>query len=126
MRFFISVGLALLFAAACNRASEIPIFYTLPNFSLIDQNGSRVTLHDLAGKVWVADFIFTNCGGTCPLMTEKMLKLQEALSPDSHLVSFTVDPTRDTPRVLAAYAEEHSADRDRWLFLTGDKEALYD
>jgi protein SCO1/2 len=126
MRFCISIGLALLFAAACNRASEIPIFYTLPNFSLIDQNGSRVTLHDLAGKVWVADFIFTSCGGTCPLMTEKMRKLQDALPPAVHFVSFTVDPARDTSKVLSAYAAEHGANRERWSFLTGDKQDLFD
>ena len=112
--------------AACHRSPDIPSYYPLPEFSLTDQTGKAVTLHDLTGKVWVADFIFTNCGGTCPLMTDKMRKLQEALPPDIHLVSFTVDPSRDTPKVLAAYAQEHSANRDRWLFLTGDKEALYD
>src|SRR5207245_2790095 len=53
-------------------------------------------------------------------------KRQEPLPTNIHLVSFTVDPSRDTPKVLAAYAQEHSANRDRWLFLTGDKEALYD
>src|ERR1700756_190525 len=126
MQRCICIVLALISLAACARQSEIPVFYTLPDFSLIDQNGNRVTLHDLAGKVWVADFIFTNCGGTCPLMTDKMRKLQEALPPDIYFVSFTVDPTRDTPKVLAAYAEEHRADRGRWMFLTGDKEALYD
>ena len=126
MRVCISAGLALLFAAACNRESEIPIFYTLPNFSLIDQNGSRVTLNDLAGKVWIADFIFTSCGGTCPLMTEKMRKLQDALPPAVHFVSFTVDPARDTSKVLAAYAAEHDANRERWSFLTGDKQDLFD
>jgi protein SCO1/2 len=110
---------------ACSREINLPTHYPLPDFSLTDQTGTPVTLRDLAGKVWVADFIFTNCGGTCPLMTEKMRKLQEALPPDIYLVSFTVDPTRDTPKVLAAYAEEHSAGRDRWLFLTGSKEALY-
>jgi protein SCO1/2 len=111
---------------ACSKASNLPSYYPLPDFALTDQTGKAVTLHDLSGKVWVADFIFTNCGGTCPLMTEKMRKLQQALPPEIHLVSFTVDPGRDTPKVLAAYAEEHAANHDRWLFLTGDKQALYD
>ena len=59
-------------------------------------------------------------------MTQEMRKLQDALPPEIRLVSFTVDPTRDTPRVLAAYAQEHAATNERWLFLTGDKQALYD
>jgi protein SCO1/2 len=126
MRRYIWILAALISMVACSRESEIPVFYTLPDFSLIDQNGNRVTLHDLAGKVWVADFIFTNCGGTCPLMTEKMRKLQDALPPEVHFVSFTVDPGRDTSKVLAAYAAEHDANRDRWSFLTGDKQALFD
>jgi protein SCO1/2 len=59
-------------------------------------------------------------------MTEKMRKLQAALPADLRLVSFTVDPNRDTSKVLAAYAAEHGATRERWLFLTGDKQMLYD
>ena len=110
----------------CSRQVEPPNYYSLPDFSLTDQTGRAVTLHDLAGKVWVADFIFTNCGGTCPIMTIKMRKLQDALPPGIRMVSFTVDPARDTPKVLAAYAEEHGANRGRWLFLTGDKQAVYD
>jgi protein SCO1/2 len=117
---------AAVFLAACSHETEIPTFYTLPDFSLIDQSGNPVTLHDLAGKVWVADFIFTNCGGTCPLMTEEMRKLQDALPPAVHFVSFTVDPARDTSQILAAYAQEHGANRDRWSFLTGDKQDLFD
>src|SRR5437016_6368907 len=112
--------------AGCDPAPDPPELYPLPDFALTDQMGKTTTLHDLAGRVWVADFIFTNCGGTCPLMTDKMRKLQDALPAEVHLVSFTVDPTRDTPKVLAAYAEEHGASRDRWLFLTGEKQAMYD
>jgi protein SCO1/2 len=119
-------SLAALLLAACSGGTEIPTYYTLPEFSLMDQMGNRVTLHDLAGKAWVADFIFTNCGGTCPLMTDKMRKLQDALPSTIHFVSFSVDPSRDTSKVLAAYAAEHGANRDRWLFLTGDKQDVFD
>jgi protein SCO1 len=126
MQRSILIALVLIFSAACSREPEIPTFYTLLDFSLIDQNEKRVTLHDLAGKVWVADFIFTNCGGTCPLMTQKMRTLQDALPADVHFVSFTVDPARDTSKILAAYAAEHDAHRERWSFLTGDKQDLFD
>jgi protein SCO1/2 len=111
---------------ACKQEPALPRLFTLPDFSLTDQTGAAVTLNDLKGKVWVADFIFTNCGGTCPVMTEKMRALQNVLPPEVRMASFTVDPDRDTPKVLAAYAAEHGATRDRWLFLTGEKQALHD
>src|SRR5215475_6904615 len=112
--------------SACKGQPELTRFYPLPEFSLTDQADKTVTLADLKGKVWVADFIFTNCGGTCPMMTDKMRRLQQALPEGIRMVSITVDPARDTPKALAAYAAEHGASRERWLFLTGDKQALYD
>lgn len=112
--------------AGCKAAPELSKLYPVPEFSLTDQTGQAVTLADLKGRVWVADFIFTNCGGTCPVMTDKMRKLQDTLPAEVRMVSFSVDPERDTPNALAAYAAEHGAARDRWLFLTGDKQALYD
>ena len=110
----------------CNREPKLTKFYPVPDFSLTDQSGQTVSLNDLKGKVWVADFIFTNCGSTCPFMTEKMRKLMDELPADIHIVSFTVDPARDTPKALAAYAAEHGADSDRWLFLTGEKQVMVD
>jgi protein SCO1/2 len=109
----------------CRREPELTRFYPLPDLSLIDQTDRTITLADLKGKVWVADFIFTNCAGTCPMMTDKMRKLQDSLPSGIHMVSFTVDPARDTSKALAAYAAEHGATRDRWLFLTGDKQSLF-
>lgn len=113
-------------SAGCSRQPELMTYYPVPDFTLTDQAGKAVTRQDLAGKVWVADFIFTNCGGTCPLMTGRMRKLQDALPPEIRLVSFTVDPSRDTPEVLANYAKQHGAADDRWIFLTGRKDELYD
>ena len=75
MKRFVWILLLLALLAGCSRASDIPSYYPLPDFALTDQTGKVVTLRDFAGKVWVADFIFTNCGGTCPLMTEKLRKL---------------------------------------------------
>ncbi len=124
---FVSVWLCVsVVIAGCKSQPELTRFYPLPDFSLTDQTDKTVTLADLKGRVWVADFIFTNCGGTCPMMTDKMRKLQTALPPDIRMVSITVDPGRDTPKALAAYAAEQGATRDRWLFLTGDKQALFD
>jgi protein SCO1/2 len=125
MRIFaMTVSFVLMFG--CARGPDLIKLYPVPEFSLTDQTETTVTLQDLKGKVWIADFIFTNCGGTCPMMTDKMRKLQQAIPSGIQMVSFTVDPMRDTPKVLAHYAAEHGASRDRWLFLTGDKESLYE
>jgi protein SCO1/2 len=98
-------------------------FGSVPEFALAERNGKRVTLADLRGKVWIADFIYTSCTDTCPLQSAAMAKLQEQWSKqtDIELVSFSVDPERDTPQVLARYAEHYQANATRWLFLTGDK-----
>jgi cytochrome oxidase Cu insertion factor (SCO1/SenC/PrrC family) len=101
------------------------VYGIVPEFSLLESSGRTVTLHDLEGKVWVADFVFTNCAGTCPMMTGKMRKLQDVLPQEIRMVSFSVDPTRDTPQALSAYAKSFGADNQRWWFLTGDQPTLY-
>jgi protein SCO1/2 len=101
---------------------------SIPGFALTERSGRTITNHDLAGKIWVADFIYTTCPGPCPLVTAKMAKLQDAVANDPRvqLVTFTVDPDNDTPAVLAKYADQFNADPNRWWFLTGPKKPLYD
>lgn len=91
------------------------------DFSLTERGGRRVTLDDLAGKVWVASFVVTRCpDGKCPAVTRTVQRLQKELANrrDVLLVTFTTDP-KDDPDELARYATAHDADPDRWLFLTG-------
>lgn len=99
---------------------------SVPAFSLVERSGKKTSLAALRGKVWVADFIYTSCTDTCPLQTADMAKLQEqwAKESDLELVSFSIDPERDTPRVLSQYADRFKADAKRWLFLTGGKEEI--
>jgi cytochrome oxidase Cu insertion factor (SCO1/SenC/PrrC family) len=82
---------------------------------------------DLEGKLWITNFIFTNCPDVCPVMTAEMAQLQAELTDvlELRLVSITVDPEHDTPPVLSQYAQRFNADPARWLFLTGDKRAIY-
>jgi protein SCO1/2 len=120
-----SLVLLSILVASCTRQPEVN-YGEVPQFSLTDQNGRTLTRNDLAGKVWVADFIFTSCAGTCPMITATMSKLQNELPNDVHLVSFSVDPVRDTPEVLAEYAAKVSANHDRWHFLTGEKQTMQD
>jgi protein SCO1 len=99
---------------------------SVPEFTLTERDGSVVSLQQLRGKIWVADFIYTNCTDTCPLQSAMMAKLQQqyATNPDFQLVSFTVDPERDTPQALTSYATKFQADRKRWYFLTGQRERI--
>jgi cytochrome oxidase Cu insertion factor (SCO1/SenC/PrrC family) len=94
----------------------------LPEFALTERSGRAVKLADLAGQPFVLDFVFTTCTGPCPAMTAHMRELQDELAKSrARLVSFSVDPPRDTPQVLAKYADGFGADRERWWFLTGDE-----
>jgi protein SCO1/2 len=98
----------------------------VPDFSLIERSGSTVTLAQLRGKIWIADFIYTTCTDTCPLQTAMMAKLQGeyAAKPDVQFVSITVDPERDTPQALALYADKYQADAKRWYFLSGPRDRI--
>lgn len=94
-----------------------------PDFTLTNQKEEPLSLSDLKGRVWVADFIFTRCAGQCPPMSRQMSRFQENVKGLS-LVSFSVDPENDSPAALAAYAKEYQADPARWSFLTGSKDEL--
>jgi cytochrome oxidase Cu insertion factor (SCO1/SenC/PrrC family) len=107
------------------RAADISI--PVPDFTLTERSGRKVSRDDLKGKVWVASFVFTRCNGPCPQVTATMARLQKELdlrnTPDLRLVTFTVDPDQDTPNELKEYAARYQADPERWLFLTGMPEA---
>ena len=101
-------------------------FGAVPDFTLTERTGRTLTLSDLRGKIWLADFIYTACKDTCPLESASMAQLQSDLASESfRLVSFSVDPERDTPAVLARYADLFHADPARWFFLTGKKTDVY-
>lgn len=113
----------------CQQAEPLPSFATVPAFELTAQDGRTVSLNDLQGKVWIANFVFTECAGPCPLLSSHMAKVQSRLAQDNldvQLVSFSVDPETDTPEVLTTYGEAFHADFKRWTFLTGDKQKVYD
>jgi protein SCO1/2 len=117
----------MLALAGCTRREPLPVYGAIQPFTLTSHTGAAFDSRELEGKVWVADFIFTNCNGPCPRMSAQMRQIQDRLGarPDLRFVSFTVDPRRDTPEVLSAYARRHGA-REGWLFLTGPVEKLHD
>jgi len=112
--------------ALCHEAGKderLPKIGPAPEFNLTDQDGRRVALKELRGKVLAVTFIFASCTDTCPLLTAKLAAVQDrlgaAFGPDVRFVSITVDPERDTPHVLKRYAQAHRANSAGWSFLTG-------
>jgi protein SCO1/2 len=109
-----------LFNGCARHTANLPRYDRVPAFTMIDQDGRAFQSSELAGKVWIADFIYTNCPAACPMMTSKMKKLSGELNGDVRLVSISVDPARDTPQALSHFASRYGAPPPpRWTFLTG-------
>lgn len=107
-----------------------PKLVKLPAFDLTERSGSQVTLDGLKGKAWIASFVFTRCAGPCPMITSRTAMLQMELNQkpywdDMRLVTVTVDPDHDTPKVLAARAQLALADETHWLWLTGTRDTVW-
>lgn len=105
----------------------LPMLYKAPNFNLTNEFGKPFGAADLAGKPYVANFMFSSCPTTCPALMEKMQLIQKrvrGLGTNFAIVSFTVDPENDTPKVLHKYARDLQANPFVWSFLTGEKEEL--
>lgn len=123
---WLRVGPHAEFGRSSRDSAGLNQYGSVPDFALTERNGSAVGLAQLRGKIWIADFIYTTCPDTCPLQTAMMAKLQRQYidNPAIQFVSFTVDPERDTPQVLTAYADKHQADAARWYFLTGQRDRI--
>ncbi len=126
--FFTLVWTQLQQAKIRGQENKLQVLGTVPEFSLQNHRGETATLSSFRGEPWVVNFIFTRCTGPCPMMTSRMLELQQALerSKDTRvrLVTVTVDPEYDTPEVLAEYARKVKAEPQRWQFLTGEPAAV--
>ena len=108
------------------RQRTVSSYGSVPEFTLINQDGKNFGSPDLRGKIWIADFIYTMCPGPCPMISSRMSELQKPLEKtDVHLVSFSVDPAKDTPQVLRGYAQKLQAEPARWDFLTGPQSTIY-
>jgi protein SCO1/2 len=109
---------------------RLPTLGAAPDFALVSQDGKEVTLGDFRGKVVAVAFIYTWCPDVCPMLTDKMARVQDELGADFGskvaFVSITVDPERDTPAVLKDYAAAFDADLEGWSFLTGEPATVLD
>lgn len=124
---YLLIAMVLLVAGCSSRQSDLPKLFPVPNATLTSDKGQRVQLDSMQGKVVVYDFIFTNCAGTCPVMSSTMRKVTKKIDKDApvQFVSISVDPRRDTPAALQTYASKVRND-PRWVFLTGDEKTITD
>jgi protein SCO1/2 len=104
------------------------VYHKVGNFSHYNQDSVLMTNDSFKNYVCVVDFFFTSCPSICPKVAREMLKIQEAIKDENgvRLISFSIDPKRDTPERLKLYAENIGADLNKWHFLTGDKDATLD
>lgn len=103
-------------------------FHQIRPFSLINQNGNRLTEKDFEGKIYVTDFFFTSCPGICPRMTESMNELQDEFKDDLDvmLLSHSVTPETDSVPILLKYAISKGVISDKWHLVTGKRSEIYD
>tara|TARA_Y100000766_G_C18776426_1_gene541011 strand:- start:215 stop:874 length:660 start_codon:yes stop_codon:yes gene_type:complete len=99
----------------------------IADFDLMNQDGEAFSSKSVSKKIWVVEYFFASCMGICPIMNEQMKRIQSAYYSDTNVVilSFTVDPENDTPKVLKEYANAHESAAGKWFFLTGNKESIY-
>lgn len=102
-------------------------FEKVPAFEFTDQHDKLVNNANFEDKVYVVEFFFTSCPTICPRMNENMVKIQNEFygNPSFAIASVSIDPERDSPEVLKAYAEAKGATLKNWHFLTGDKNDVY-
>lgn len=103
-------------------AEAPPVMLNMEPFEMTNSDGKKFSSEEeLKGNIWVANFIFTSCRSVCPIMSRKMSELYRSyeLEKDIRFVSVSVDPKRDTPEKLTAYAKKYKADTSKWFFLTG-------
>ena len=135
-RFVPALALALLIALpGCHREVDETGSYPasdtadcLPDLQMVDQEGVAVSPASLKGGYVLVDFIYTGCTGTCPMLTEKMLRVSHELGAELgrkvRIVSVSLDPEHDTPAVLKKYAAAHGASGSGWIFLTAAPERV--
>ncbi|MCB9266508.1 MAG: SCO family protein [Lewinellaceae bacterium] len=141
MKWFLPILMVAAILSGCQREEKrLPIlskgkeidgkmaYSQIPDFTFIGQDSNRVTNATFAGKAYVADFFFTSCPTICPIMARNMLKIYERFQDSTELLllSHTIDPRRDSVARLAQYARNLGVRSDKWFFVTGNKDEIYE
>jgi len=104
------------------------LYHTIADFSFVNQDSNTVTNQTFKDKIYVADFFFTTCPTICPIMKAQMLRIYDTYksNPEVMLLSHTIDPDYDTVALLHDFADRLGVSSDKWQFVTGNKEDIYD
>lgn len=104
------------------------VYHQIPDFSFVSQYGDTITAKTLDGKVYIADFFFTTCPTICPKMKTQMKRVYDHFKGNAEvmILSHTIDPTHDSVAVLREFAEGLGVKDRQWLFVTGDKDKIYE
>jgi len=119
----VTAGAASAAESAVSANPSLSVIARAPDFTLRDTNGAPVSLSEYRGRVVLLAFVFTTCRGVCPLISQQMGVLQQALKQEGlfggqvAMLSVTVDPQHDTAAVLRKYAQTVGADAAGWRFL---------
>lgn len=98
-----------------------------PEFEFVNQDGDTISNEDYEGKVYLVEFFFTTCPTICPIMNKNLVEIQDEFEgkDDFGIASFSIDPSHDTPEVLAEYAENYGITNPNWNLMTGEREKIY-
>ncbi len=110
------------------KTPELVTIGKVPVFEFANQNDDLISNSFYKNKVYVVEFFFTTCPTICPKMNENMVKIQNEYYGilDFGIVSFSIDPKHDTPKILKEYANSIGATSKNWNFLTGDQDRIYE
>ena len=116
-----------LFKGTDNWKVKMPILSYVQPFSFTNQDGGAVTDKDLLNKITVVEYFFTTCKGICPKLNTNMKQVYEIYKnePDFQILSHTCNPDTDSVSVLKHYSDSLQVNTQKWIFLTGRKDSLY-
>lgn len=110
-----------------SNSKQLQSFHKIPEFSLTNQEGQKISSKTFENKIYITDFFFTSCPGICPKMTVNMSVLQEQFKDDADvlLLSHSVTPIKDSVSVLKEYATAKGITSNKWHLVTGDRQQIY-
>jgi len=104
------------------------VYHTIRDWTFVNQDSVALSNKSLSDHIYISDVFFTSCPTICPKVMKQMLVLYDEFENDEmvKMVSFTIDPKRDDVERLKLYSSNLGVSSDKWHFLTGDKDNIYD
>ncbi len=104
------------------------VYHEIPDFAFINQDSAAVTNATFAGKAYISDHFFISCPTICPKLSKSMLRIHDRFEKDEELLllSHSIDTKYDTIPRLKKYANSLGVTSDKWHFVTGDKQEIFD